>query len=311
MKVLITGATGLVGRAMVELCLSNDIGVHYLTTKKRKLVSQENHHGFYWNPNKNEIDIACFKGVDVIINLAGASITKRWTKRNRNIILNSRVNSLRTLRLGLEELQDHTVTKLVSASAIGIYPSSLTDFYKEDEKNSTNEFLGKVVQAWEKEVDTFAVLGVNTVKLRIGLVLSNKGGALPKIVKPIRNFVGAPFGSGEQWQSWIHINDLAQLFLFAAKTDINGVFNAVAPNPVTNSKMTKAVATAVSMPILMPNIPKLALQVLLGKMHVLLVDSHRVSSKKIQKKGFDFQYQNITMALQDLYPSVKKQTPIL
>ncbi|MBO0329247.1 TIGR01777 family oxidoreductase [[Muricauda] lutisoli] len=311
MKVLITGATGLVGQTIVEVLHQRGIPVNYLTTSKEKITSKEDFHGFYWNPAKGEIDLECFKDVQAIINLAGTNIAKRWTPEHRKKVLSSRVDSLQTLKKGLEQSNNREVECLVSASAIGIYPSSMCDYYEEDTDKVDNGFLGEVVTKWEAEAETFKDLGVDVAKIRIGLVLSKDGGALPKMALPIKNFVGAPIGSGDQWQSWIHIEDLAQMFAFAVENNLQGTYNGVAPNPVTNTKLTKELARILDRPLWMPNVPAFILKVILGKMSTLLLASQRVSSKKIEDEGFSFQYVNICQALKALYaPQGEEGVPV-
>src|SRR6056300_276756 len=213
MRVLITGATGLIGQEIIKLCHKNDIQVNYLTTTKSKIESSDNHKGFYWNPNEKKIDTNCFKDVNAIINLAGATISKRWTPEYKKVILNSRKNSTQLLIDSLKG-ETHQIQQVVSASAIGIYNDSLTNYYDQTFNQISPSFLGKVVHAWEKTVDGVSEVGVKVSKIRIGLVLSGKGGALPQMAKPIKFGLGAPFGSGKQWQSWIHIHDLAHMFVY-------------------------------------------------------------------------------------------------
>lgn len=196
---------------------------------------------------------------------------------------------------------NHSVEAFVSASAIGIYPNSLTTFYEENETGIDDSFLGEVVQEWEKEIDAFKTFDFKVSKIRIGLVLSDQGGALPKMAQPINNYVGAAFGSGHQWQSWIHINDLARMFLFVLEKGFEGTFNGVAPNPVTNTKLTKELAKVLKKPLLLPNVPKGMMELLLGEMAYLLFTSQRVSSKRIEKKGFVFDYKNVCHALESFY----------
>ena len=301
MKLLITGATGLVGGELLRICRKKGIQVHYLTTRKDKIRNEGEVKGFYWNPQTGEIDLSCFEGVSSIINLAGATVAKRWTRSYKNEIADSRVNSLKTLYAGLEKSKENHVTSIVSASAIGIYPSSLTEYYTEKAEEQDSSFLGQVVVNWEKEVQKFQSLGIQTAVLRIGLVLSERGGALPQIVKPIKNYVGAAMGSGEQWQSWIHVEDLARIFMFLAKKEIGGVFNGVAPNPVTNKRLTKEAAKVFKRPLWLPNIPQFMMKLVLGEMSSILFASQRVSSHKIEKHGFNFHFQNICRALEDLY----------
>ena len=309
MKVLITGATGLVGRAIVEVLHQKGIPVNYLTTSKGKITSDEDFQGFYWNPAKGEIDTDRFNNVQAIINLAGTSIAKRWTPQHRKKVISSRINSLQTLKKGLENSNNNEVECLVSASAIGIYPDSISDYYDESTSKVDGGFLGEVVQKWEAEAETFETIGVDVAKIRIGLVLSTEGGALPKMARPVKNFVGAPIGSGEQWQSWIHIKDLAQMFAFAVENNLRGTYNGVAPNPVTNTKLTKELAKILERPLWLPNVPAFFLKLVLGKMATLLLASQRVSSKKIEEEGFSFQYVNICQALKKLYTPQEKGMP--
>ncbi|OUR92215.1 TIGR01777 family protein [Flavobacteriales bacterium 34_180_T64] len=298
-KILITGATGLVGKVVVQLCYQRQIDVHYLTTSKTKMSVSKHYKGFYWNPKTSEIDSKCFEGVDTIINLAGASISKRWTSTYKKVILESRIQSLQLLRETIVKEQIK-IKHLISASAIGVYPDSRTNYYDEDTNLKSDSFLGQVTQQWEQEVDTFATLGIKTSKIRIGMVLAKDGGALQKMLKPIKLCVGAAFGSGEQWQSWIHVTDLARLFLFVKQYQLEGVFNGVAPNPVTNKELTKAIAKQLERPMLLPNTPKFVLQLALGEMHSLLFESQRVSAKTIEDKGFEFKYHHLPPALNEL-----------
>jgi uncharacterized protein (TIGR01777 family) len=300
MKVLITGATGLVGSALVEMCHERGYLVNYLTTRKEKITKEANYHGFYWNPKKQNIDLKCFDGVDWIINLAGASISKRWTPQYKKAILASRVDSLRTLKYGLQQVE-HKVSSFISASAIGIYPNSLERLYEEDEPEVDKSFLGEVVSLWEREADTLKGMGFPVAKVRIGLVMSKKGGALPEMAKPIKYYVGAAFGHGEQWQSWIHIKDLARIFLFIAENSLEGAYNGVGPNPVTNNKLVKEIARVLERPLVLPNIPKFVMKLILGNMSYILFASQRVSSKKIEEEGFLFDYVNICAALRAIY----------
>ncbi len=301
MKLLITGATGLVGRAIVELSNKKGVPVNYLTTKKSKIIRNENFKGYYWDPNTHEIDLECFNGVSAIINLAGAGVSKKWSKKYKQEILLSRVNSIKTLYSALGKIDSKGITSLVSASAIGIYPSSLSKFYTEKEQGIDDSFLGEVVGKWEKEINTLNDFGFAVAKIRIGMVLSTEGGALPSLTKPIKGFLGAAFGSGKQWQSWIHISDLARMFLFVSDNNLKGTYNGVSPNPITNKKMVKEIANTLKVPIFLPNIPKFAMKVLLGEMSYLLFASQRASSKKISKEGFIFRYPNLANALQNFY----------
>jgi len=270
-----------------------------LSTSKTKLEDKTNYKGFYWNPSTGEIDVNCFKDVDVIINLAGASIAQRWTKANKEVILNSRVEALQLLYNTIKA-ENISIKQLVSASAIGIYPDSLTHYYEEDFKDFDDRFLAKVVTSWENEADQFKSLNIKVSKIRIGIVLSEKGGALPQLVKPIRWFVGSALGSGNQWQSWIHIEDIAAIFIYVVKNTIEGTFNGVAPNAMTQKDMVKSIAKVVKRPILLPVVPSFVLKLVLGEMSALVLESQRLSSKKIEDLGFNFKYYQLQPALEDV-----------
>ncbi|MFM9987224.1 TIGR01777 family oxidoreductase [Flavobacterium sp.] len=299
MKVLITGATGLVGTALTELLLQNGIKINYLTTSKNKIEHQPNYNGFYWSPESGVIDENCLIGVKTIIHLAGANIAKRWTSKYKQEIIESRVLSANLLFNALKN-NPHQVKQFISASAIGIYPDSLKKYYTEDFTKFDDKFLSNVVVKWEESVNQMERLNINVCKLRIGLVLSTKGGALPEILKPINLGIGSAFGTGKQMQSWIHIHDLVNMFMFALQNNLQGVYNAVAPSPVTNYELNSAVAQILEKPFFMPNIPRFIMKLVLGEMHTLLFESQNVSNQKIITAGFDFQYKSINSALKQL-----------
>ena len=300
MKVLITGATGLVGSALVTELSKAGIHVHYLTTRKEKIRDEVDFRGFYWNPKENRIDTECFRGVSVIVNLAGANIAKRWTSSYREKIQQNRTKSLNTLRKGLSEMESHEVEYLLSASAVGIYPSSLTELYSEDNSAVDPGFLGETVVKWERAAREFSALGIPQGILRIGLVLAGQGGALPEIMRPVLLGVGAPLGSGQQWQSWIHLRDLARMMRFCLEEHLEGIYNGVAPNPVTNQKLTREVASVLGRPLWLPKVPSWALKMVFGQMSQILLGSQRVSSEKIEALGFDFEFKNVQRAIADL-----------
>jgi len=289
----------LVGSHITKLCDQKGIKVNYLTTSKDKIEDQPEYKGFYWNIENSEIDENCFKNVDAIIHLAGADIAKRWTNSYKKEIIASRTQSADLL---LETLKNSgfKIPRFISASAIGIYPSSMEKLYFEDDKSVDDSFLGEVVELWEASADKFKNLGMEVAKIRIGLVLAREGGAFPKLKDPVSFNVGTAFGSGKQWQSWVHIEDLAGIFLHVLENKLSGVFNGVAPNPVTNEEMMKEIATQLNKSIWLPNVPAIALKVALGEMAAVLLSSQLVSSDKIEKAGYEFRYKNLIKALEDL-----------
>lgn len=301
MKLLITGATGLIGKEIVSK--AHELGhiVHFLTTRYSEINSLAPAKGFLWSPDQGEMDIKCFEGVEVVMHLAGASVSKRWTSTYKDKIRSSRIIPTQLLVQEAEKNKNlHQIRHVISASAIGIYPSDFNKMMKEDAKVTSNSFLASVVIDWEKEVDRFELLGVTLSKIRIGLVLTPKGGVMQTLKLPTLLGLGAAFGSGQQGQSWIHIDDLVEMFLFVAQEQCEGIFNAVAPNPVSQNEFMKALAKAYNRPYFMPPLPAFLLYLLVGEMGQLVMDSHWVSAQKIKDKGFNFKYPEIVSAYENL-----------
>ena len=299
MKILITGATGLVGTALVNLLLRKGVQVNFLTISQDKITKKTNLQGFFWNPEQGIIDENAFIGVDAIIHLAGANVSKRWTNTYKQEIIESRIISSNLLFKVLKH-NPNQVKQIISASAIGVYPDSLKNIYTENNKNIDDSFLGNVVMKWEESVDKFKLLNIKVCKLRTGIVLSEKGGALFEMLKPIKFGLGAAFGTGKQIQSWIHLTDLTEMYLFAAKNQLEGIYNAVAPNPISNKQLTIAIAKKLKKPLFLPNIPEFIMQMVLGEMHEILFSSQNVNNHKIINEGFSFKYTSVEKALEHL-----------
>ncbi len=299
MKVLITGATGLIGTELVSLLLQNGITVNYLTTSKNKIINELNYNGFYWSPEQGIIDENCLMGVDSIINLAGANISKRWTNSYKQEIIESRLLSSALLFKAVKS-NPNQVKQIVSASGTSIYPNSDTIIFDENSTQVNDNFLGNVVVKWEESADKFATLGLKVCKLRTGIVLSSKGGALVEMLKTIKLGLGSSFGSGKQIQSWIHIHDIAALYYFAINNNLEGVYNAVSPNPVTNEELTFSIAKVLKKLLFMPNIPKFIMKLILGEMHELLFENRHLSANKIIDEGFVFKFKTIDNALKNI-----------
>lgn len=298
MKVLITGATGLVGKTITKLCLDEKIEVNYLTTSLTKIENKPHYKGFYWNPVSGEIDINCLIGVDAVIHLAGATIAKRWTASYKTEIIESRVLSASLLYNTLQK-HENNVKHFITASGINVYPSDFETIYDENETQTDDSFLGNVVVSWEEAADKFSLLGIQVSKIRTGMVLDTSEGALPKMAQPIKLGFGAPLGSGKQWQSWIHIEDIAAMYLYVLKNKLEGIYNGVSPQPVTNKALTKAIAKELKKPLWLPNVPPFMLKLILGEMATLLLSSQKVNSQKIMQAGFNFRYPDIETAIKD------------
>lgn len=299
MKILITGATGLIGKKLTEYCIDDGIEVNYLTTSRDKIETRPNYKGFYWNPENEEIDSNAFTDVTAIINLVGATIAKRWTKDYKKIILESRTKTANLLFNTLKDM-DHTVSHFISASGVSVYPDHETKLYTEDDEEVSNSFLGEVVVAWEAAADQFETLGMRVAKIRTGVVFSEEEGAFQKIKEPIEKGFGAPLGTGEQWISWIHLQDIACLYVHVLKSGLKGVYNAVAPNPVTNKSLTFKIAAAAEKNIWLPNVPGFVLKLILGEMATIVLESQLVSCKKIEATGYNFMFVNVNYAVKKL-----------
>ncbi|MEM0542120.1 TIGR01777 family oxidoreductase [Flavobacterium sp. j3] len=300
MKILITGATGLIGSELVNLLLEKKHTVHFLTTSKSKIVNQPNFQGFYWNPQEGKIDERCLHEVDVIVHLAGATIAKRWTKAYKQEIIESRTLSSELL-FNLVKKVPNQVKQVVTASGTAIYPESFSKIYDENTIDSEDSFLSNVVKKWEESVDTFNTLGIQVCKLRTGIVFSNKGGALPEMVAPVKLGFGAALGSGKQVQSWIHLSDLVAMYYFVIEHKLEGIYNAVSPQPVSNKQLTQTIAKTLKKSLWLPNIPEFVMKLSLGEMSYLLFSSKKLSSKKIEDAGFQFQFPNVEVAIGNLY----------
>lgn len=299
MKILIAGATGLIGTELVSLCHQANIDVNYLTTRKSKIEKKETYSGFYWNPKSGEIDLQAFAGVTAIVNLSGESIAKRWTAKHRQAIIDSRVQSANLMYESLQKI-DHKVEHYISASGISIYPSSLDHLYEENNEVVVNSFLGKVVEQWEQAAHQFENLNIKVSKLRTGIVLAENGGALPQLIRPIKMGFGAIIGSGMQWQSWIHLQDVALMYLFVVQNGLSGIYNAVSPNPVTHKKMTQVLAEHLNKSLWLPAIPEFVIRLLLGKMSAVVLESQLVSAQKVIAEGYEFQFVNLEHAIEEL-----------
>lgn len=295
-RVLITGGTGLVGRQLSELLSSSGYHVSHLSRNP----TQKHYQTFYWDIKKGEIDDEAITSADAIIHLAGAGVSdKRWSESWKKEIYDSRIDSTRLLKKKVEELNPK-LKHFISASAIGIYGWDTGEALVDESSPKGDGFLADVVEDWEKEAHTFKDLGIKVSKVRIGIVLSEKGGALVELMKPIKFGFGAPLAPGNQFMSWIHVNDLCSMFAHLLNNSIEGTFNGVGPSPHTNKEFTKKVASKIKRPLWLPNVPKFALQLIVGEMADILVGGNCVSSKKIEDAGFNFQFATLDQALQDL-----------
>jgi len=257
---------------------------------------------YQWDIKRGHIDPQAIQTADHIVHLAGAGIAdERWTDARKNEILTSRTASTELLARALSR-NPHNVKSFVASSAIGYYGGDTGDRPLTETSSGGSDFLAQVVRAWERSEDQVAAVGIRTVKFRIGVVLTMAGGALPKLAQPIRLGAGAPIGSGQQYISWIHLDDLCRLFIRAiADESWQGVYNAVAPSPATNEGLTRAIADALGRPLLLPNIPNFAIRLMFGELAITVTGGNYVLNKRISEEtDFQYQYGDLTNALKNL-----------
>jgi len=282
--VLVCGASGLIGKSLVPLLIKNGYTVRELSSNPNKRDPREG--VFYWNIEDGELDYGALDGVNVIIYLSGASISKRWTPAHKKAILVSRGRGLDLLRSTLKK-KGLRIQQLISASAIGIYPDDPEHLWTESDPLEPSEFLEKSVRDWEESINAFAEVSDKVCALRTSIVLDKMGGALPRMVQAVRLFASAPFGSGRQWMPWISLKDISSLYLFALENRLEGTYNAVCDN-VRNKDLMRTLSRVHHRPYWPVGIPKFILRIILGENGVLPYISTRVDSSKIRSTGFSF-----------------------
>jgi uncharacterized protein (TIGR01777 family) len=267
-KIVITGGSGLLGQAIIPVL--KEAGYDAVALRRPYVQG----------------DLA---GATAIINLAGESLSAgRWTTSRKKEIIQSRVNTLGSIR---DLLQTGTVKTLISASAVGYYGSVTTDHIYTEDDPPGNDFLAEVCREWESAANSFRPLGMRVATVRIGVVLSEKGGALPKMMMPLRFGVSVPLGSGKQWLPWIHTDDLARVFLHLLQhPELSGPFNAAAPEPVTNLEFMKHLAHLKNRLFIPVGVPGFLLKVMLGEMAVVTLRGSRISADKLIRSGFEFRF---------------------
>lgn len=302
-NVLITGGSGLVGTELSALLKEKGYQVAHLTRSKKENYPYQQ---FEWNIGKMQMDEEAIRFADVIIHLAGAGVAdKKWTSERKKVILKSRTDSAALLFETMSKLPEDLPQQFISASAIGYYGMDTGNQMMDEKSDAGNDFLAEVTKKWEAAADQFEILKIPVAKIRIGIVLTEKGGALPQLAQPIKLMAGAPLGSGDQWMSWIHLEDLCRLFLFAIDKKLSGTYNGVAENPVTNAEMTKAVAKQLNKPLILPKVPAFAMKLILGDMAQMVLGGNKVSAEKTIQTGFEFKYKQLETALEEIYGGVK------
>lgn len=294
--VLITGASGLVGSRLKPQLEAAGYRVHTLGRSKSKEPGS-----FSWNPAKGRMDSKALEGVTAIIHLAGAGVAeKRWTSERKKEILNSRVQSTAVLYKYLQK-DNHTVTTIISASAVGYYGDCGNETVKEDHA-AGNSFLADVCRQWEEGVSQFEQLGIRTVKCRIGIVLAAEGGALPELTRTLPVGIAGYFAKNNLYYPWIHIDDVCGILLHALQNKtISGAYNTTAPKPLLIKELMQHIVKARNSSAILAPVPPLAIKIALGEMSDMLLQSQRCSADKIVKAGYRFSFADIDKALKDIY----------
>jgi uncharacterized protein len=295
-KITISGASGLIGRRLLKTLGGNG---HTLQVLSRHAGTNMpgNVKVYAWDPAKGEPPAESLRDADAVVHLAGEPVAQRWTGEVKRRIRESRVAGTRNLVQAMAKLERRPAA-LVCSSAIGYYGSRGEEMLPESAVAGTG-FLAEVCADWEKEADQAAALGVRVVRMRTGLVLDARGGALARMLPPFKMGVGGKLASGRQWQSWIHLDDLVGLYKLAIETPLAGAVNGVAPYPVTNADFTKALAAAVHRPAIFP-VPAFGLKLLFGEMAEVLLESQRVQPRQAEAAGYRFRFPQLEPALADL-----------
>jgi len=297
--ILITGGTGLIGKHLCSVLKEKGYKVALLSRNRNQDIDLPL---YTWNLEKGVIEKGAVESADYIINLSGANIgDKRWTLKQRMLIVDSRVKSTQLIFDKIRE-NKNVLKAFISSSAIGYYGTSQTDIIFKETDPPGKDFLGNTCFEWEKAVDRFSELGIRTVKLRTGVVLTKQGGALAKMAAPIKLGIASVLGTGRQYIPWIHIEDLCSIYIKAIEDlQMNGAYNAVAPDHKTNAEFTRILTRILKKPLLSANVPSFMLRAIFGKMSGILLKGNRVSTDKIIASGYEFEFPELENALTDLY----------
>ncbi|HKR04500.1 MAG TPA: TIGR01777 family oxidoreductase [Bacteroidia bacterium] len=296
-NILIAGGSGLIGSRLTEMLLEKGYSVNILSRKK---ISENNIITYLWNPAGDFIEEAAIQNADHIINLAGEGIAdKRWSVKRKKEIMHSRVNASKTIFNALQK-NIHHVKSIVCASAMGYYSKNTNELLTE-ESETGSDFLASTVQHWEAANREFEKTKLRTVIFRLGLVSSLKGGALAEMHKPLKFGIAAYFGNGNQYYSWIHIDDLCTMIMHAIENEnTKGIYNAVSPHPEKNKNFMKIFAQAKGGFHLRMPVPRFVIKTMLGERASIVLDGQKVSSQKIEDTGFVFKYPDLRNALSNL-----------
>lgn len=297
LKITISGASGFIGRRLLEVLLQEGHSIHLLSRCAATNLPAGVRLWVWDDPINSLPPEESFHEADAVVHLAGELVAQRWTNKAKQRIRESREAGTRNLVMALSKLSRRPKV-FICASAIGYY-GSRGDEALTEASSPGKGFLAEVCLAWEKEAQAAETLGMRVVRMRTGLVLDPRGGALKRMLPPFRFGIGGRLGDGKQWMSWIHREDLIGLFRFALVNPVHGALNGVAPNPVTNADFTRTLAATLRRPALFP-VPKFALRLLFGEMADMLFDSQRVIPKQAQAAGYLFLFPQLDQTLKVL-----------
>jgi uncharacterized protein (TIGR01777 family) len=304
MNILITGGTGLVGQHLSRFLVEKGYDITILSRSARQSDNPKISYAT-WSPDAGTIDAEAIRSADHIIHLAGENVAeKRWTKKRKQDIHESRTKSSALIINGLKENR-HKVKSVISASAIGWYGPD-RDFKTaapfSETASAYKDFLGGTCKLWEESIQPVKQYANRLVILRTGIVLTKEGGALKEFIKPLNSGIATILGSGKQVISWIHIDDLCRMYLYAIENNIDGVYNAVSPQPVTNKELVVQLAAFKRGKMFIPvHVPAFVLKIMLGEMSIEVLKSATVSADKIKNAGFHFRYPGIRSAFEQLF----------
>lgn len=298
--IVVSGGTGLIGQRLCKTLLDKGYEVRILSRQLNPSMDKRI-RSFAWDVSKNVVDERCFEGAVAVIHLAGEAIVdKAWTPARKKAIIDSRTDSVRLIYTALNSYNT-SVKTVISAAAIGFY-SDRGDELLSENSPAGKGFLAESCIAWEQAIDEGEALGLRIVTFRTGIVLDVAGGALPPMALPVKFGFGANLGSGKQWISWIHWEDVVNMYLFAVEhSNLQGTYNMAAPEPITNSTFTQALAKQFKRPLWLPQVPAILLKAVLGERSAAILGSTRVAVSKIQDAGFKFNFPSISSALKNLY----------
>lgn len=292
--VLITGGSGLVGSRLTQILLEKGYLVKHIS---RKCSSSENITCFNWDLNKGSWDNEAILNVDYIVHLAGANVAEsRWSKKRKQHILESRVQSSQIV-CKMVEASKGKIKGVVSSSAVGYYGLMAGTAVVNENAIPGDDFLANVCQQWESSISK---CDSSVAIIRTGVVLSKHGGALQKMMAPIKRGVGAALGSGKQLMPWIHIDDLCELFIYALEHKWDGAYNGCSPDVISNFEFTNQLAKAINKPLFLPNVPSFILKIMLGEMAQMLLTGVNPSTDKVKRAGFEWKYSKLEYALKHI-----------